>query len=103
MPCMRACSNFIYRTSTNRTASGKAVVKIYCVPVRKLVNGKTPTCSPRTAVRIITMLLAIDRISQECGFGDLLPRLWVDRVRACACLHACTHGHARADSGSASL
>ena len=88
---LHACSNFVYQTDTSRTASGKAVVKVYCVPVRKVGTGKTPTCCPHSTMRTIAMLLAIDRISQECGFTDLLPRLWVDRVSVrtlCTCMES---------------
>lgn len=70
------------QATTNRTASGEAVVKVYCMPVPKRPGGSAPTCAPTTLLRIMKLLRALDRLSVECGFTDLLPRIWLAPVNA---------------------
>ena len=75
-----ATASFLFRATTNQTASGGAVAKVYCVPVPKREGGKYPTCAPSTVLKNMRLLLAIQKLRDECGFEDLVPRVWVDRV-----------------------
>ncbi|GLI65769.1 hypothetical protein VaNZ11_009364 [Volvox africanus] len=77
---MGATSSWIFRTQTNVTRSGEAVVKVYCLPVPKRVGGQPPTCNPLRIAEIMKLLMALDKLSQDCGFTDLIPRMWLAPV-----------------------
>ncbi|MEW5313837.1 MAG: hypothetical protein WDW38_005372 [Sanguina aurantia] len=75
-----ATSGWLFRAHTNKTASGIAVVKAYCIPVAKVKGGKIAQCSPATILRTMKLFLAIQRISKDCGFEDMVPRVWIDKI-----------------------
>ncbi|GIL86967.1 hypothetical protein Vretifemale_15166 [Volvox reticuliferus] len=77
---MGATSSWIFRTHTNMTPTGEAVVKVYCVPVPKRVGGQPPTCNPLRIAEIMRLLISLDNLSQDCGFTDLIPRMWLAPV-----------------------
>lgn len=77
-----ATSGWLFRASTNRTASGTAVVKVYCMPLPKRPGAKIPLCAPSTILKNMRLLLAIEKIVEECGFQDIIPAVWVDKVNA---------------------
>eukprot|EP00798_Chlamydomonas_sp_ICE-L_P018469 gene18469-24960_t len=77
-----ATSSFLFRATTNKTASGTAVLKIYCMPIAKRENGNVPLCAPSTVLKNMRLLLAIQKVSEECGLNDIVPKIWVDRVDA---------------------
>ncbi|EFJ50201.1 hypothetical protein VOLCADRAFT_89086 [Volvox carteri f. nagariensis] len=65
---MASLPDWIFRTNTNMTPSGEAVVKVYCIPISKRVTGSKPTCNPVRIAEIMRHLLALDKLSQDCGF-----------------------------------
>lgn len=75
-----ATSSWLFRATTNLTKSGVAVVKVYCVPIPKRAGGKVPTCSPITVMKNMQLLVAIEKISQDCGLDDIIPKVWIDKV-----------------------
>ncbi|MEW5300694.1 MAG: hypothetical protein WDW36_003606 [Sanguina aurantia] len=75
-----ATSGWLFRAHTNKTASGIAVVKAYCIPVAKVKGGKIAQCNPATILRTMKLFLAIQRISKDCGFEDMVPRVWIDKI-----------------------
>uniref|UniRef100_A0A7S0RET0 PI3K/PI4K catalytic domain-containing protein n=1 Tax=Chlamydomonas leiostraca TaxID=1034604 RepID=A0A7S0RET0_9CHLO len=77
-----ATSSWLFKATTPRTPSGHAVVKLYCVPIPKREAGKVPTCSPVTVLKNMQLLLALEKISEDCGLGDIIPKVWVERVDA---------------------
>mmetsp|Transcript_5477 Transcript_5477/g.12120 ORF Transcript_5477/g.12120 Transcript_5477/m.12120 type:complete len:525 (+) Transcript_5477:133-1707(+) len=77
-----ATSSWLFRATTNRTDSGMAVAKVYCMPLPKRQGGRVPTCAPDTILKNMKLLLAIEKIREECGFEDLIPKIWVDQISA---------------------
>eukprot|EP00798_Chlamydomonas_sp_ICE-L_P012581 gene12581-15805_t len=77
-----ATSSFLFQATTNVTASGNAVVKLFCVPMAKRVGGKVPICSPYLVLKNMRLLLAIQKLSEECGYEEMVPRVWVGKVNA---------------------
>ncbi len=68
------------------TASGEAVVKLYCLPLRKRDGGKVPSCKGARIVEIMRLLMALDKLNVDCAFtvrGVL--RLPVLLVRSWGC------------------
>lgn len=55
---------------------------MYCMPLTKRPGARLPTCAPQAILRNMRLLLAIQMLSDECGFQDIIPRIWVDRVNA---------------------
>ncbi|KXZ45058.1 hypothetical protein GPECTOR_59g667 [Gonium pectorale] len=76
-----ATSSWIFRANTNMTPSGEAVVKMYCLPIQKRPGAKIPTCKPDRTAEVMRHLMALDKLSVECGFTDLVPRMWLAPVR----------------------
>eukprot|EP00798_Chlamydomonas_sp_ICE-L_P012582 gene12582-15806_t len=66
-----ATPGWTFRAKTNRTPEGIAVTKGYCMPISK-----------RTVLRGIRLQLALQKLSDECGFEDIVPRVWSDKVDA---------------------
>lgn len=50
---------------TNRTASGWAVVKTWCVPVLKVKQRGYAPCSPKKAYTQVKLLLAQEQVSEN--------------------------------------
>lgn len=61
------CS-WIFKANTNTTASGEAVVKLYCLPLRKREGGKVPSCKGARIVEIMRLLMALDKLNVDCAF-----------------------------------
>ncbi|GIL86976.1 hypothetical protein Vretifemale_15166 [Volvox reticuliferus] len=78
-PSIWPCS-WIFRTHTNMTPSGEAVVKVHCVPVAKRVGFQMPVCNPLRIAEIMRLLISLGKLSQDCGFTDLIPRMWLAPV-----------------------
>ena len=87
----RACSfgtevgnthSFTYCASTNRTASGSAVAKLYCLPIPKGVEALPPVCAPDDVYNVTRRLMAVQKVVEECGFEDIVPRVWTERLDA---------------------
>ncbi|PNW74176.1 hypothetical protein CHLRE_13g588350v5 [Chlamydomonas reinhardtii] len=76
-----ATSSWIFKANTNMTPSGEAVVKLYCLPIAKRPGAKIPSCKPSRIAEIMRQLMAIDKLSVECGFTDLVPRMWLAPVK----------------------
>lgn len=56
------------------------MTKLYCVPISKREGGKVPTCSPVTVLKNMQLLLALERISQDCGLDDIIPKVIVNAL-----------------------
>ncbi|GFR49181.1 hypothetical protein Agub_g11205, partial [Astrephomene gubernaculifera] len=76
-----ATSSWIFRANTNVTRSGEAVVKLYCLPLPKRPGAKLPQCRPARTAEVMRQLMAVDKLAQECGFTDIVPRMWLAPVR----------------------
>ncbi len=70
-----ATSSWLFRATTEKMPGGEAVVKVYCVPIPKREGGKVPTCSPVTVQRNMMLYQALELLSEECGFTDILPQV----------------------------
>ncbi|KAG1662707.1 hypothetical protein FOA52_014572 [Chlamydomonas sp. UWO 241] len=77
-----ATSAWLFRASTNRTKSGKAVVKVYCMPLPKRPDAMMQPCSPLPTLRTVRTLLGLAKLSEDCGFQDIVPAMWADKVNA---------------------
>ncbi|MEW5300995.1 MAG: hypothetical protein WDW36_003881 [Sanguina aurantia] len=65
---------------TNKTASGWAVVKTWCIPVLKVKQRGLAMCSPRKVYAQVKLLLAQQKLTAECGLQTIVPKLWVEPV-----------------------
>mmetsp|Transcript_1853 Transcript_1853/g.4223 ORF Transcript_1853/g.4223 Transcript_1853/m.4223 type:complete len:401 (+) Transcript_1853:450-1652(+) len=72
--------SWLFRVATNRTRSGSAVVKMWCVPVRKPLQSGLGRCNPPLVYAQIKLLLAQHKLTNECGLSDIVPKLWVEPV-----------------------
>ncbi|KAG2485806.1 hypothetical protein HYH03_015517 [Edaphochlamys debaryana] len=64
------------------TPSGMAVVKMPCLPLPKHRGARMPgPCGPSAIVYVMQHLMALDKLSRECGFTDIIPRIWLAPVR----------------------
>lgn len=59
---------------------------MWCVMVWKSKQrGPPPTvCESAKIARQVELLLAQQKVTEECGLQEIIPRLWVDKVGACA-------------------
>ena len=53
------------RATTDRTASGSAMVKVYCMPLSKMPGGRVRMCDPKVILKKMKLLLGIERLSEE--------------------------------------
>ena len=65
---------FTYCASTNRTASGVAIAKLYCLPMSKEAHLR-PVCSSHEVYNVTRRLLAVQKVAEECGFEDIVPKV----------------------------
>lgn len=77
-----ATSGWLFMASTNRTESKKAVLKVYCMPLPKKPGARVPSCAPETILKNMKLLLGLEKVAEDCGFLDIIPRLWVEKVNA---------------------
>ncbi len=76
-----ATSSWLFRATAPGMPGNMAVVKVYCVPVPKREGGKVPVCSPVTVLRNMQLYQALGKLTEECGFEDILPQVRVVRRR----------------------
>ena len=60
-----ADSGWVLRATTDRTASGSAMVKVYCMPLSKMPGGRVRMCDPKVILKKMKLLLGIERLSEE--------------------------------------
>ena len=76
--------NALLKVRSNRTASGWAVVKTWCVPVLKVKQRGYAPCSPKKAYTQVKLLLAQQQVGVSRGVrlggGSALYLRWVDHV-----------------------
>jgi hypothetical protein len=67
---------------TSKTKSGKAIVKLACVPVTKPTHNVQirPQCHSDKTLRFAQIYLAIELIAEDCGLTDVIPKVWVEEV-----------------------
>eukprot|EP00200_Dunaliella_tertiolecta_P002061 CAMPEP_0202342448 /NCGR_PEP_ID=MMETSP1126-20121109/3006_1 /ASSEMBLY_ACC=CAM_ASM_000457 /TAXON_ID=3047 /ORGANISM="Dunaliella tertiolecta, Strain CCMP1320" /LENGTH=474 /DNA_ID=CAMNT_0048933401 /DNA_START=1018 /DNA_END=2442 /DNA_ORIENTATION=+ len=76
-----ASSTWTFKATTNRTASKEAVVKVYCLPVSKnTLQLQSSGCATSHVMRNVQLNMAMDQVASDCGFHDIVPRVWLDRV-----------------------
>lgn len=51
------------------------------MPLPKRPGARVPTCAPEAILKNMRLLLAIEKVVEECGFEDIVPKTWVDKVR----------------------
>ncbi|KAG1676217.1 hypothetical protein FOA52_006434 [Chlamydomonas sp. UWO 241] len=57
------------------------IVKVFCIPLNKRTNVMgSSTCSVRQASERVELLLAQQKLLQDCGIAELSPRVWVAPV-----------------------
>ncbi|KAG2488207.1 hypothetical protein HYH03_013201 [Edaphochlamys debaryana] len=62
--------------------SGVAVVKMPCLPLAKIKGNRPPgVCDAELILQRVQHLIALDKLSCECGFTDIVPRVWLAPVR----------------------
>eukprot|EP00798_Chlamydomonas_sp_ICE-L_P025794 gene25794-11467_t len=72
--------SWLFRVRTNKTSSGWAVVKTWCVPVMKVKQRGYSPCSPKRTYAQMKILMAQELDSEDCGFGDIVPKLWIKPI-----------------------
>lgn len=71
-----------HRATTNRTNTGTAVAKLWCLPFRKNSHVNVETCNMDFAHDVMAKQTGFDRLAQDCGVENLVVRQWVEDVRA---------------------
>ena len=57
---------WVHRATTNRTPSGIAMVKIFCMPISKMPGNKRVTmCNPDLILKKMRVLLGIAKLAEE--------------------------------------
>ena len=57
---------WMHRATTNRTASGVAMVKIFCMPMSKIPgNNRVMMCDPANILKKMKVLLGIAKLAEE--------------------------------------
>lgn len=79
--------SWLFQVKSNRTKSGWAVVKVFCVPVLKVKQRGLAMCSPRRVYTQVKLLLAQQQIAAKCGLNDIAPKVWIEP------LHGIVPGH----------
>ncbi|MEW5307325.1 MAG: hypothetical protein WDW36_009731 [Sanguina aurantia] len=75
-----ASPSWLFVTPTDKTPNGKAVIKVACIPVGKTASEKFPRCQAELAAEDARVYYAVERIAEECGLMDVIPKVWVERV-----------------------
>eukprot|EP00195_Chlamydomonas_chlamydogama_P015552 CAMPEP_0202899652 /NCGR_PEP_ID=MMETSP1392-20130828/7827_1 /ASSEMBLY_ACC=CAM_ASM_000868 /TAXON_ID=225041 /ORGANISM="Chlamydomonas chlamydogama, Strain SAG 11-48b" /LENGTH=462 /DNA_ID=CAMNT_0049585895 /DNA_START=182 /DNA_END=1570 /DNA_ORIENTATION=- len=75
-----ASPNWLFLAPTSRTHSGKAIVKVACIPVSKHNSKVHPKCMAEPASRFAKLYLAIEMLAEDCGLQDIIPKVWVEHV-----------------------
>jgi len=84
-----ASPNWLFLAPTSRTHSGRAIVKVSCIPVAKLHDRKAgepghtaakPRCFADHSANFARLLLAIEQVAEDCGLDDIVPKVWVEEV-----------------------
>lgn len=70
-----ATSSWLFRATTDRVPTGQAIVKVYCVPIPKVGGGSVPTCSPPGVLRQMQIFLALEKLAEDCGMTDIIPKV----------------------------
>eukprot|EP00798_Chlamydomonas_sp_ICE-L_P018766 gene18766-25298_t len=74
--------SWLFRARTNKTKSGWAFIKTFCVPILKPRQNAYAACTPHSTFSQIKTLVAQALVSEECGFDDITPKLWVEPLVA---------------------
>ncbi|KAG2495164.1 hypothetical protein HYH03_006771 [Edaphochlamys debaryana] len=70
--------SWLFRVRTDRTESGWAVVKVWCVPVLKAKQRGLGMCDPKRVYAQVKLLLAQQKLTAECGMNEIVPKVWVE-------------------------
>ncbi|GFR52103.1 hypothetical protein Agub_g14616, partial [Astrephomene gubernaculifera] len=70
--------SWLFRVRTDRTASGWAVVKVWCIPVLKPKQRGLGMCDPKKVYAQVKLLLAQQKLTAECGMNEIVPKVWVE-------------------------
>ncbi|KXZ51100.1 hypothetical protein GPECTOR_14g82 [Gonium pectorale] len=70
--------SWLFRVRTDRTASGWAVVKVWCIPVLKAKQRGLGMCDPKRVYAQVKLLLAQQKLTAECGMNEIVPKVWVE-------------------------
>ncbi|GIL79952.1 hypothetical protein Vretimale_12814 [Volvox reticuliferus] len=77
-----ASPSWLFVAPTDKTPNKKAIVKVACIPVGKHARNKFAQCLPDLALKYAKVYLAIEKLAEECGLTDIVPKVWVDWVNA---------------------
>ena len=71
--------SWLFRVRTNKTASGWAVVKTWCVPVLKIKQRGLAPCHQKKVYSQVKLLLSQQKVRRRGGASDFKPRglAWV--------------------------
>ncbi|GFH21239.1 uncharacterized protein HaLaN_18500 [Haematococcus lacustris] len=77
-----ASNNWLFTAATNLTASGRAIVKVACIPVGKIPVQAHPQCLAELTVKFAKIYLALEKLVEECDLTDIIPKVWVQPISA---------------------
>mmetsp|Transcript_4979 Transcript_4979/g.12507 ORF Transcript_4979/g.12507 Transcript_4979/m.12507 type:complete len:483 (-) Transcript_4979:195-1643(-) len=75
----------VYRALSERATGGIGIVKLWCMPDEyNLLDAHKGRkyCSLDNARTTIRRMMALQRVTEECGLEDLPPRMWEEQVIA---------------------
>nr|BAF46293.1 hypothetical protein [Chlamydomonas reinhardtii] len=77
-----ASPSWLFVAPTDKTPNRKAIVKVACIPVGKHARHKFAQCHADLALKYAKIYLAIEKLAENCGLTDIIPKIWVDWVDA---------------------
>eukprot|EP00955_Chlamydomonas_euryale_P078200 363107-Chlamydomonas_euryale.AAC.3 len=72
--------SWLFQVRTNKTKSGWAIVKTWCVPVLKVKQRGLAMCQPKKVYTQVKLLLAQQQITANCGLNEIVPKLWIEPI-----------------------
>lgn len=74
----------LLRVSSAHSDLGVAIGKVMCLPFWK--DGKLEPCSDEFRswldTKLYPLAAAQQRVTEECGFSSVVPKMWVENVTA---------------------
>mmetsp|Transcript_13765 Transcript_13765/g.38968 ORF Transcript_13765/g.38968 Transcript_13765/m.38968 type:complete len:282 (-) Transcript_13765:196-1041(-) len=81
VPVVGRSSTWLFRAPSEKALHGSGVAKVWCIPFKKREGIKVDKCEPRSYERIMTKILAYNKLARDCGMADLVPESWVEHIR----------------------
>lgn len=72
--------NWLLHGSTPFTPSGRAYLKVFCMPMTRRQGARPVSCNPSKVLYRMKLVQATTSIAQDCGLSGVLPKIWFSKV-----------------------